>query len=165
MESNNERHTLVLAVSPTARGFGFALFESPTEPIDWGVKEARHNKNAVCIDRLRELIEFYQPDILVVEDDDTPRKGGHARSFISAAVALASDMCVPTHRISRSMVRETFAQFGVVTKYQIAKKIVEWLPDLSPRLPRYRKPWMSEDYRMGIFDAVAAVLAYFYMVT
>lgn len=163
MEKTNEQHKLVLAVSPTARGFGFALFESPTEPIDWGVKEARSNKNSVCIDKLRELIEFYQPEILVVEDDDTLSKRERARSFVSEAVALATDMGVPAHRISRSMVRETFTQFGATTKYQIAKTIVGWLPDLSPRLPHYRKPWMSADYRMGIFDAVALVLVYFYV--
>ena len=28
-------------------------------------------------------------------------------------------------------------------------------PELAPRLPRFRKPWMSEDYRMSIFDAIA----------
>jgi len=29
------------------------------------------------------------------------------------------------------------------------------------RLPRLRKPWMSEDYRMSIFDAVALALTIF----
>jgi len=29
------------------------------------------------------------------------------------------------------------------------------------RLPRFRKPWMSEDYRMSIFDAVALAIAFF----
>ena len=36
----------VLAIQPTTRGFGFAVFEGPQEPIDWGVKEVRKNKNA-----------------------------------------------------------------------------------------------------------------------
>ena len=31
----------------------------------------------------------------------------------------------------------------------------------SRALPRFRKPWMSEDYRISIFDAVAFANAYF----
>jgi hypothetical protein len=27
-------------------------------------------------------------------------------------------------------------------------------------LPRFRKPWMSEDYRMSIFDAIAFGMAF-----
>jgi hypothetical protein len=35
------------------------------------------------------------------------------------------------------------------------------LAELAPRLPRFRKPWMSEDYRMSIFDAVSWAVAQF----
>jgi hypothetical protein len=37
----------------------------------------------------------------------------------------------------------------------------ELLPELTARLPRVRKPWMSEDERMSIFDAAAMALTYF----
>jgi hypothetical protein len=30
--------------------------------------------------------------------------------------------------------------------------------ELAPRLPPKRKPWISEDYRMDIFDAVALAI-------
>jgi hypothetical protein len=30
------------------------------------------------------------------------------------------------------------------------------------RLPRFRKAWMSEDYRMSIFDAAAFATTYFH---
>jgi hypothetical protein len=39
--------------------------------------------------------------------------------------------------------------------------IAKRFPELALRLPRFRKPWMSEDYRMSIFDAAAFGLAYF----
>jgi hypothetical protein len=39
--------------------------------------------------------------------------------------------------------------------------IAKRFPELAPRLPRFRKPWMSEDYRMSIFDAVAMALTLF----
>ena len=47
-------------------------------------------------------------------------------------------------------------------KQEIAIAIAERFPELAPRLPRSRKPWMSEDYRMSIFDAVALALTFFF---
>ena len=47
-------------------------------------------------------------------------------------------------------------------KQEIAIAIAEHFPELAPRLPRSRKPWMSEDYRMSIFDAVALALTFFF---
>ena len=47
-------------------------------------------------------------------------------------------------------------------KQEIAIAIAERFPELAPRLPRFRKPWMSEDYRMSIFDAVALALTFFF---
>ena len=37
---------------------------------------------------------------------------------------------------------------NLVHRHGIANRF----PELDPRLPRFRKPWMSEDYRMSIFD-------------
>jgi len=47
------------------------------------------------------------------------------------------------------------------TAEAIAMAIAKRFPELAPRLPRFRKPWMSEDYRMSIFDAVGLGLAFF----
>ena len=54
------------------------------------------------------------------------------------------------------------SSLGAFTKYQIATTIAERLPELAPRLPPFRKPWLSEDYRMSIFDAVSFPVAFFY---
>lgn len=47
---------------------------------------------------------------------------------------------------------------GTANKHDIAVAIADRFPELAPRLPRVRKPWMSEDYRMSIFDAVGLAL-------
>jgi hypothetical protein len=50
---------------------------------------------------------------------------------------------------------------GRGTKHALAEIIAKRFPgELASRLPPKRKPWMSEDYRMSIFDAVALVLAF-----
>src|SRR6266481_2961734 len=58
----------VLAIDPSTRGFGFAVLEGPNRLIDWGVKETKSNKNAKTIKLVDELIERYQPSVVVVED-------------------------------------------------------------------------------------------------
>lgn len=50
---------------------------------------------------------------------------------------------------SRTNIRDTFRAYGT-TKRDIALAIAERFPELAHRLPRVRKPWMSEDERMGI---------------
>jgi hypothetical protein len=58
-------------------------------------------------------------------------------------------------------VKQEFSESGASNKFEIAKTIAARFPELTPRLPRFRKPWMSEDYRMSIFDAVAFGLTFF----
>jgi hypothetical protein len=65
--------------------------------------------------------------------------------------------------VSRSAVQKAFSEWGGRTKQQIAMTIANQLPQLASRLPPLRQPWMSEDYRMSIFDAVALGLTYFHL--
>jgi hypothetical protein len=46
-------------------------------------------------------------------------------------------------------------------KYQRAAALAERFPQLQSRLPRFRKPWMTEDPRVNVFDALAFALACF----
>ena len=47
------------------------------------------------------------------------------------------------------------------TKQEIPVGTTKRFPQLRPRLPRFRKPWMSEDYGC-IFDAVGLALTFFF---
>jgi hypothetical protein len=59
-------------------------------------------------------------------------------------------------------VRRVFFGGAGGTKHALAEIIAHRFPDeLGFRLPPKRRPWMSEDSRMDIFDAVALVLAYY----
>ena len=46
-------------------------------------------------------------------------------------------------------------------KNEIARFIAARFPELARSLPPERKPWMSEDSRMAIFDAAAFAFASF----
>jgi len=57
-------------------------------------------------------------------------------------------------------VKQAFAEAGARNKYEIAVAIANNFPELAPRVSRFRKAWMSEDYRMSIFDAVGFGMAF-----
>lgn len=164
MSNGNAKHKLVLAIQPSTQGLGYALFEGPRDPIDWGVKYTKVNKNAEGVRKVEEFINFYHPDIVVVENyaGEGSRRCKRVQWLIEDIKELAKTKNIKTYEYSRADIRKTFAQFGAKTKYKIAQKIVEWMPSFLLRLPPEKKAWMSEDPRMSIFGAVSLALTYFY---
>ncbi|HVB29803.1 MAG TPA: hypothetical protein VNG91_08340 [Terriglobia bacterium] len=147
----------VLAIDPTSKGFGFAVLEGPTGLIDWGVRHASEDKNRRSLEKVSELIARYQPDVLVVERTTAKscRRRPRARQLIEHLRALALEHGLRTKRVSRRRAQLCFSKTGSATKRQVAVALTERFPELEPHLPPMRKPWMSEDERMSIFDAVA----------
>lgn len=160
-----ESHKLALAIDPTSRGFGYALFEGPQTPLDWGVTEIRSDKNENSLERIRKLISFYHPEIIILEDcsKEQGRRCQRVRNLLGRIEEYSRLQKISVVKYSPGRVQEVFSFFDVKTKQQIARKISEWLPDLTSFLPPERKLWMSEDRRMSIFDATALILTYYYL--
>ena len=155
----------VLAIDPSTRGFGFAVLEGPNRLIDWGVKETKTDKNRRSLELIAELIEIYEPKVLVVEDyvGKGSRRCRRVGDLIDEIAKLALKRKVKVTCFSRGEVKQAFTESGARMKYEIAIAIAKGFPELAPRLPRFRKPWMSEDYRMSIFDAVSFGLTFFHV--
>ena len=158
---------LVLAIHPSVYGFGYALLEGPLSTIDWGLKGNRStskDKNAVCLDKIEELIHFHKPQVIVIENYDGPdsRRHKRIRKLIDEIARLGAHLQIPVCAFSRADIRFFFKHYKAQTKEEIAKVIVEWLPEFELHLPPKRKPWMSEDPRLNIFDAVSLALTFFY---
>jgi hypothetical protein len=158
------RYALVLSVYPSTRGFGFVLFEGPLAPFDWGVKEMRgRKKHGRCLAKIEAILNRYLPDILVLQD--TSPSGTHrARrvTHLNAAIAeLGEGRGIPVYAYTRKDVRQAFAYLGPVNKHIIAEVIAKHVPAFERYLPPPRKPWMSEDARMDLFDAAALGLVFF----
>lgn len=153
----------VLAIDATSRGFGFAVLEGPDELADWGVKESKPYCADKTIRRAAGLIEQYRPAVVVLEDHGNRRRPRSARvsNIIAQVTELATAAGVSLAPVAWSRVRQAVTPNGGVNKYGIARRVAERLPVLASQPPRYRKPWMSEDYRMAIFDAAALGLAYY----
>ncbi len=164
MSGLSPKEKRVLAIDPASRGFGFAVLEGPERLIDWGVKTTRDDKNNRCLGLIEDLIERYEPDVIVVEDHTGKgsRRCRRVQKLIHGILELASTKGMRSRCISRREVKKAFSQHDASNKHQIATAIAQRLPELEPRVPPYRKPWMSEDERMSIFDAIALALTFFY---
>lgn len=160
-----EAHKLALAIDPTSRGFGYALFEGPQVPLDWGTTEIRSEQNEQSLERAKKLIAYYRPEVLVLEDcsNEQGRRCRRIMTLLDQIEEYSRLKKVPVVRYPSSKIKEVFSFFDIRNKHEVARKICEWLPEFARYLPPERKPWMSEDRRMGIFDAVALVLTYYYL--
>jgi Holliday junction resolvasome RuvABC endonuclease subunit len=153
----------VIAIDPGGSRFGFAVLEGENRLIDWGLRKTRRRKKANGIRRVIELLERYQPDALVVEDVSSKHAGRspRIRRLVKAVVALGAERRIPTYSFPRSQIRAVFLQSGAFTKEEIAAAVAKRFPALDVRLPPKRRPWMSEDARIYLFEAAALALTFF----
>lgn len=164
MTDSSAKPVRVLAIDPTTKGFGFAVLESPEMLIDWGVKETREqDKQAQCLKLFSTLLNHFTPDVIVTERTDVKasRRCDRIKELIEMIRNTAAERKVAVRQISKSQMEIHFSRFGAATKHEIARVISEQLPELAPRVPRFRHPWMSEDPRMAIFDALAMALTFY----
>ncbi|MEY9401803.1 exonuclease III [Bradyrhizobium japonicum] len=158
------RYDLVLAIQLQSRGFAFVLFEGWLAPVDWGVQDLRGaDKNARCLARVASLVTLHTPDVLVLQDmsERGTVRAQRIQELDRRIAELADQRGILVRRYSRAEVIEHFEEQGARTKQRIAEAITKHIPALGLYVPRARKPWMSEDARMGIFDAAALAWMYF----
>ena len=156
------RYAFVLAIYLNTRGFAFVLFEGPLAPLDWSVREMRGpRKHARCLAKIVTLLDQYLPDVLVLQDTAATLRARRIMKLNEAIAALAEARGLPVYLYSRDKVREAFVHFGVNNKQALAEIIAKHIPAFERYVPPPRKPWKSEDARMGIFDAAALALTFF----
>ena len=98
----------------------------------------------------------------MLEDCRGSRRCARVEGLIDKVRQLAVKEGLKSRCIPVSRVKKVFRTFLANTKHEIAHAVAQQLPELAPWLPPYRRPWMSEDYRMAIFDAAALALTYFH---
>ena len=140
----------LIALVPSSAGIGYAVVETPQTVIDWG---KRSGTNTIDV-----LFRTYRPDILVIEDVTVPgcRKGPSRRREIAYLERLAEEREIAVRPIARLGV---LGHFDVRTKVELAQAVAVRVPALAHRVPPYRKPWMSEDPRLPMFEALAFLFA------
>lgn len=163
MRNVRARVMRILAVDPTSRGFGFAVMEGPDLLVDWGVVQARTDKNRQCLERIGAIMDRYRPHRIVIEDTRRgSRRRARVRQLLSSVERLAAEKSLALRRVSQDQVRKVFPDTQVPGKYPVAVATAKRFPELAARLPPPRKPWNSEAEMMAVFDAVALGAAYYF---
>ncbi|MCG3165539.1 MAG: hypothetical protein POELPBGB_01307 [Bacteroidia bacterium] len=154
----------VLALYPNHRGFGYASFENNDLPRDCGIITIRPLENGKSLLRMKELIDRLKPSRLVLPNAKVKSltKSPRVINLLKSIEKYSNATDLKVHSYSREEVRKVFEKVNSKTKFEIAKTITKWMPQFSYKLPRERKPWTSEDYYMGMFDAISLSLAYYY---
>jgi Holliday junction resolvasome RuvABC endonuclease subunit len=163
----SRKRGLVLAVHPTSRGFGWALFENPVVPVDWGLASVKAKRTARSLARFEKLLDRYEPKVVVFEqfNEHPARRVSRIQELCRKMIAVAASRGMRTPIYSRETVRECFESRGAKTRRAIALSIADQIEVFRNRLPRERKRWNSEDVRQSLFDAVALALTYFAVAT
>jgi hypothetical protein len=163
----SRRGNLILAIHLQTRGFAYVLFDESRIPIDWRIYDARGaDKNARSLIRIHSLLEFYTPDVLVLQDmsERGTRRARRIRELNRRVAELADQRGIGVKTYSRAQVVEYFAERDAATKHRIAEAIAKHIPALNLYVPPVRKSWMSEDARMGIFEAAALAWMFFHSI-
>ena len=160
----SRRYELVLAIYPNTGGFAFVLFEGSLSPVDWGVTAVRGLcRNDRCLQIIERMFVRHEPDALVLQDTSPTgtRRARRITKLNAAILKLAELNNIPIYTYSRASVRNAFSYLGSPSKHAIAETIAKHIPAFERYVPPRRKPWMTEDARMGLFDAAALILTFF----
>lgn len=156
------KNVRILAIAPLSRGLGYAVMEGPDKLLASGNKAILRDKNAGALAWVNRFIQFYQPNVLVlpnVKAADT-RRAARIKTLHRQIVAWADKKKVKVRLVSVTQVRTQLLGDSKATKFAVAKMLAgKFPPELGTRLPPKRRPWMSEDPRMDIFDAVGLAVA------
>jgi Holliday junction resolvasome RuvABC endonuclease subunit len=126
---------------------------------------AGEKKNQATLAAVTRLIDWYHPAVLVLEDCASrgSRRYPRVRRLIQQLRALAGRLTLRCHVVPWRRLREVATGSPTATKHQVAQALTRVFPELRKRLPPARRPWMSEDARASIFDAVALATAFFHV--
>lgn len=157
------RPALTLGIYPTARGFGWIVFEGPFAPFDWAVVGVKADKNSACLRAIESLIERFHPETLVLEafERRSSARANRITRLCRAITCLAEDRGVSVAVYRRSDITDCFRTIGAVTRQEIAEAVARHVYALRHRLPKNRRMWESEDKRMSLFNAAALVLTHY----
>ena len=162
MNQTTSKPNRILAIAPSARGFGYSVMEGQSI-LECGNKRADGDINLQAISKIEKLIKQFLPGVLVLQDVNA--KGSHRAPRIKALhrqiIKLAVKQKCKITLFSGEKLR--IALLGDVkgTKHEMAEMLAQKYPvELAAKLPPKRRAWESEDYRMDIFDAMALAVAF-----
>jgi Holliday junction resolvasome RuvABC endonuclease subunit len=152
----------ILAIAPSARGFGFAVMENQVI-LESGNKGAKGNKNLHSLFKIERLMKLFQPGVLVLQDVNAQGfcRAPRIKALHQQIIELADKRKCRVVLFSGKQLRMTLLGNVKATKHEIAEMLAQNFPlELAGKLPAKRRAWENENGRMDIFDAVALAVVF-----
>jgi hypothetical protein len=105
------------------------------------------------------LLDEFSPSVIVIRERTMKGNIGRSR-VLSAVLGQAKSQSMSVRFVSPKTIAKAFVGSDS-NKHEVASALALQFSVLLSKLPPRRKCWQSEDYRMSIFDAAAAGVAYF----
>lgn len=154
--------SVLLALYPNMSGLGYALFEGDLRAVDWGIKTARQRKHETTVNNARALLHAFSPAHIILPARTLVVEGSRRLQKVSLDIAgISHPFGSHVHWYSRADIKACFSRYGAESKDAIVSVIARLLPEFEQHVPPKRRIWMSEDYRMGVFDAVALAMTHY----
>ena len=153
----------ILAIAPTARGFGYAVMEGSRRLVAFSNKSILKDKNERTLVWVEKFMCRYEPEVMVLPAVNTAdtRRAKRIKQLHQRLVTLAAKYKLKVKLITTTKVRERLLGQIKGNKQSLAETLAGLFPiELAPRLPPKRKVWKSEDPRMDIFDAAGLAVAF-----
>jgi len=149
----------ILAIAPTARGFGYCVMEDQAM-LECGKRGAKGNKNvknAQVVSKIEKLMNQFLPDALILPDVNAAhcRRAPRIKALHRQILGLAEKHKCKATLLSGKQLRIALLGDAKGTKHEMAEMLAQKFPaELGGKLPPKRRAWDSEDGRMDVFDAV-----------
>lgn len=164
--TKQKRNNVIMALFLHSRGFSIAILEDALTVIN-AYNVVLHSypiSNNEILKKVREKIQFYLPELIILEDAEGfgSRKGKRVRKAIAKIEKYAKSEKLNVSKYSRNDIRFVFNSFNAHSKYEIAKVITENVKNLPISLPEKRLSHKPEHYSISIFDAIALGITHYY---
>jgi Holliday junction resolvasome RuvABC endonuclease subunit len=162
MNQPMSKQVRILAIAPTARGFGYCVMEDEAI-LECGYKGARGNKNAKSVSKIEKLMKQSLPDVVVLQDvyAEGCYRAPRIKALHRQVVGLAEQHKCKVTLFSGKQLRKSLLDDEKGTKHEMAELLAQKYPvELAGKLPPKRCPWENEDGRMDMFDAVGLAVVF-----
>ena len=152
----------ILAIAPTARGFGYCVMEDGAI-LECGYKGVRGNKNGKSVFKIEKLMKQFLPDVVVLQDvyAEGCYRAPRIKALHRQVVGLAEQHKCKVTLFSGKQLRRSLLDNEKGTKHEMAELLAQKYPvELAGKLPPKRRPWENEDGRMDMFDAVGLAMVF-----
>lgn len=154
----------VFSLFPNTRGVAYSFVQIPQRLMEYGVATSYPLSNKQLLERVEKLVNQFKPDMILVR---APIADNHLNArindLIQAIITLAKGKGIPIEGYTREQIKSTFEIWGLTNKYEISQRITQWFPQLADYARTVRKSYEAENHCMGIFDSIALISVYIYL--